>query len=142
MIGLAFALIGYLFASTGYLGGDLIYALDVMENWYWIVLVLVSIVSIIIVLFFTLGGVAVGASVSRNVGGIAGMFFGAGFGILTGAAVLFRTILQLWLINWLMGSIDPHAASLDVLTTNQWIGLAGLVLLAMIPSKSSDSKSK
>ena len=142
MIGLAFALIGYFFASTGYFGGDIVYALDVMENWYWIVLVLISLVSILIVCVFTFAGTAVGASVSRNVGGFAGMFFGAGFGILAGVAMLFRTILQLWLISWLMGSIDPHAASFDALTTNQLIGLAGLVLLAMIPNKSSSSSSK
>jgi hypothetical protein len=135
MIGLVFAFIGYLFASTGHLGGDMVYALDVMENWYWIVLVILSIFALIPLLVFGIMGAAAGSTVSQNMGGLIGMFMGSAFGIVAGLVMVFRTILQLWIISWLMGSIDPQAASFDAFTTNQIIGLVALVIMAMFSSK-------
>ena len=138
MIGLAIGVIAYLIASTGAFGGDLIYALDIAENWYWVVLVFGGIFAVLFFFLFSAVGTAGGATLGK-IGGFIGMFLGSSLGFVVAALLLVRTILQLLLINWLMHSIDPTVVGVDALTTNQMIGLASLVVLAFVRTKSSNS---
>lgn len=141
MIGIAIGVIAYLFASTGTFGGDLIYAVDVAENWYWVVLVLASIFAIIVFLVITGMGAAAGADVAGTVGGFTGMAVGGLLGVISAVAMLAKTIIMLVLLNWLMGSIDPAAVNFDALTTKQVIGLVAVAILAFLPVRFSASSS-
>jgi hypothetical protein len=143
MIGIAIGIIAYLFASTGAFGGDLIYALDAMENWYWIVLVLVSILAIIVFLVFSGMGAAMGADVAGKVGGFTGAAAGSILGVISALAMLAKSIIMLVIVTWLIGNIDPTAANFDALSTKQVVGLVGLLILIFLPvSKGSKIKMK
>lgn len=142
MIGIAIGVIAYLLASTGSFGGDLVYAIDVTENWYWIVLVLASIFAIIVFLLITGMGAAAGADVAGTIGGFTGMAVGGLLGVISAFAMLAKTIIILVILNWLMGSIDPAAANFDALTTKQVIGLVAIALLAFMPVRFRAEASK
>ena len=142
MIGIAIGVIAYLFASTGTFGGDLIYAVDVAENWYWVVLVLASIFAIIVFLAITGMGVATGAVVANTVGGFTGMAVGGLMGVISAFVMLAKPIIMLVILNWLMGSIDPTAVNFDALTTKQAIGLVAVAILAFLPVRFSASSSR
>ncbi len=135
MIGVVIGFIAFLIASTGTLGGDLVYALDVTENWYWIVLVLIGILSIIIMLVFTGVLGAAGASVAGGVGGFFGVGAGGLLGLFAGIAILLKTIFQLVIVTWLMGSIDQSVTNMDGLAIQHMFGLGALLILAFIPTK-------
>ena len=141
MIGVAIGVIAYLFASTGTFGGDLIYAVDAAENWYWVVLVLASIFAIIVILAITGMGVATGMAVVGTVGGFTGMAVGGLLGVISAFAMLAKTIIMLVILNWLMGSVDPAAVNFDALTTKQVIGLVVVAILAFLPVRFSVSLS-
>lgn len=142
MIGLAIGVIAYLIASTGTFGGDLIYAIDVAENWYCVVLVLASILAIIVFLMVTGMGAAAGADAAGTVGGFTGMAVGGLLGVISAVAMLAKTIIMLVILNWLMGSIDPTATNFDALTTKQVIGMITVAILAFLPVRASASSSK
>ena len=141
MIGVAIGVFAYLFASTGTFGGDLIYAVDAAENWYWVVLVLASIFAIIVFLAITGMGVATGAVVANTVGGFTGMAVGGLLGVISAFVMLAKTIIMLVILNWLMGSVDPAAVNFDALTTKQVIGLVVVAILAFLPVRFSVSLS-
>ncbi len=133
MIGFAIGIVAYLFASTGAFGGDLVYAIDVAENWYWIVLVIASIFALIVFAAMTGMGAVMGADVAGKVGGFTGMAAGGMLGAISAFAMLAKTIIMLVIMNWLMGSIDPAAANFDALNTKQVVGLVALAILAFLP---------
>ena len=143
MIGLIIALISFFIAGTGYFGGDVVYALDVVENWYWFIGVIIAILAILVMIGFTGGGAAMGAGATNGnaLGGLGGALAGYAFGGLIAVAMLAKIGIQIWLVTWLMGSIDPVAPNFDALTTKQVIALAVLLVLSLINPSSSSSKS-
>lgn len=145
MIGLAIGVVAFLVASTGYVGGDLIYAIDVAENWYWIVLMIASIFALIVFAAMTGMGAVMGVDVAGKVGGFTGMAAGGMLGAISAFAMLAKTICILVIMNWLMGSIDPHAVNYDALTTKHVVGLVAILVLALLPrirGSASTSSSK
>ena len=135
MIGIVIGAIAYLIASTGTLGGDVVYALDVMENWYWIVLVFASILAIIVGLVFTGMFGAAGASVAGGVGGFLGVGAGGLLGVLAGALMVMKTVIQLVIVTWLMNNLNQAAVNMDAISTQHLLGLGALLVLAFIPTK-------
>ena len=144
MVGLIIAVIAFLVASTGYFGGDVIYALDVVENWYYFIGVIIAIIAIMVMIGFTGGGAAMGAGASNGhaLGALGGAVAGYTAGGFIAVLMLAKIGIQIWLVTWLMGSIDPVAVDLDGLTTKQMLALAVLVVLAFVGGGSSSSSSK
>lgn len=141
MIGLIIGLLTYMvFADTGFFGGDIIYALDVMENWYWIIFFIFAIIAAIVFFGTTFAGAISGDEITKSKSGIlGGTVVGALFGGFMSLILMLRVSLQLLIIYWLMGSIEPTAANFDAITTKETIGLVTLIILAIIPFSKSSS---
>lgn len=142
MFGIAIMFIAYLIASSGAFGGDLIYALDVLENWYWIIFTIIAVIAFIIFLAFMGLGAAAGHDFNRTgIGASLGAFGGSTIGGFFAVLMLIKISLQLWLTIWLMNSIDPMALDFDSLTNKQMMGLGFLLLMSFLPGISfSNSK--
>lgn len=148
MIGLIIFIISFFVASTGFFGGDIIYALDVLENWYYFVAVIIGIIAAGIMFGFTATGSALG---SQHFGGVPGSFGGALAGYITGGflavLLLAKIAVQIWLVTWLMGSIDPLAvgfsgdAGMAVISTKETIAMVVLLILGFIGGGSVSIKS-
>lgn len=141
MIGLIIGLLSYMiFADTGFFGGDIIYTLDVMENWYWIIFVIFAIIAAIVFFGATLAGAAGGDGITKSKAGIlGGTVVGALFGGWMSLLLMLRVSTQLLIIYWLMGSIEPTAANFDAITAKETIGLVALIILAIVPFGKSSS---
>lgn len=144
MVGLIIAVIAFIVASTGFFGGDLIYALDVVENWYWFIAVIIGLIAITVMIGFTGGGATMGAGATNGhvIGGLGGALAGYATGGLVSVMLLAKIAIQLWLVTWLMGSIDPVGVDFDALTTKQLVALAVLIVLAFTGGVSSSSSNK
>ncbi len=136
MIGLIIGFIGYLVSSTGYLGGDLIYAMDTIENWYWIVLAFSGLLSLFVLFVFTGIGAAMGHDKAGKNGAYGGTLAGFTLGTMTALLMLIRTILQLWIVTWLMSNLDPSAISFAAITTKETLAMVALFLLAFVGGSS------
>lgn len=139
MIGLIIAVIAYMVASTGFFGGDIIYALDVVENWYYFIAIFIGLMATAIMLGFTGVGAAQGSKMGGGFGAFGGALAGYSLGGLFAVIMLAKIAIQLWLVTWLMGSIDPQAVNVDALTNKQMIGLVALIIIALIPSRGGKS---
>ncbi len=125
MIGIFLFLISFfIFASTGALGGDIIYALDVVEIFYWIICAIIVVLAMITTFSLT----AVGASKGRAL-------FGYTSGIILSIFMLVKIGVQLWLTIWLIGSIDPMATTFTILESKELFGLAVLFILSVVGPK-------
>jgi hypothetical protein len=144
MIGLIIVIISFFVASTGFFGGDVIYALDVLENWYYFIGAIIALFAIAIMIGFTGGGAAMGAGATNGnaLGGLGGALAGYTAGGLIAVLMLAKIGIQIWLVTWLMGSIDPAAVGFDALTTKQMLAMAVLLVLAFVGGNSSSSSSK
>ena len=135
MIGLLIAVLTYItFASTGYLGGDIIYALDVLENWYWFIAIIVSIIVLLIVVFFmVVGGAAFHSTLKSKLGAWSGILSGGLFGFFISSLIFLKIIVQLWITTWLISNIDPLLIDINHMPDKQVVALSILTLLAFIP---------
>jgi len=144
MIGLIIALISFFIAGTGYFGGDVVYALDVLENWYYFVGVIIALLAVAVMIGFTGAGAAMGAGASNGnvLGGLGGALAGYTAGGLIAVLMLAKIAIQIFLVTWLMNSIDPQAIGFDALTNKQMLAMAVLLVLAFIGGgNTSSSKS-
>lgn len=125
----------FFFTSTGHFGGDIVNALGNVETWYYVVFYILG--SLAVVMFLIINGVcltSMASSAAEKVGmSIAGVTLSSFFvGVM-----LFKIIVQLMLVNWLIADIDVMS---DDLTTKQIFGLLFLIVLAFFKSGSSSSK--
>ena len=133
MIGLIIAAIAYLIASTGTYGGNLIYMLDVLENWYWIILVLTGILALGITVLSTATGTVIGNE-SGTTGKVIGSAAGFAVGGIISILILLKIGLQLYLTTWLMSDIDPAiVVDFDALSNKQMMAFVIILVLAFIP---------
>jgi hypothetical protein len=145
MIGLIIVLIAYFIAATGFFGGDVIYALDVLENWYYFIATIIGIIAVLVMIGFTGGGAALGSSATNGnaLAGLGGALAGYTTGGILAVLMMAKIAVQIWLVTWLMGSVDPVAVDFDALTTKQMLAMVVLLVLAFIGgSSSSSSKAK
>lgn len=143
MIGLIIVLISYFVAATGFFGGDVIYALDVLENWYYFIATIIGIIAVLVMIGFTGAGAMIGSGSTNGnaLAGLGGALAGYTTGGFLAVLMLGKIALQIWLVTWLMGSIDPVAVDFDALTTKQMLAMVVLLVLAFIgDSYSSNSK--
>ena len=141
MIGLFLFVISFIvFAATGTLGGDLIYALDVVETLYWIIFTIVAFLAFITLLSFTAIGSLIGASLQSNsiISFLSGALFGSSGGIFLATLMIAKIGVQLWLTIWLMDNIDPAITTFTMLESKETLALAVLFLLAIIRPKSNN----
>lgn len=141
MIGLIIAIVAFFVASTGFLGGDIIYALDVLENWYYIIGVLIVFIASAVMFGFTATGARWGAKSGHGhpLSTLAGAMVGYSFGGLMAVLILAKIAIQIWLVTWLIGNIDPTAVDFDGLTSKQLIAMIILLLLTFIGGSSLNS---
>lgn len=144
MIGLIITLISFFVAGTGFFGGDVIYALDVLENWYYFIATIIALIAFAVMLGATGGGAAMGAGATNGsaLGSLGGALAGYTVGGFFAVLMLAKIGIQIWLVTWLMGSIDPQAVDFDALTTKQMLAMVVLLVLAFVGGSSSSSKSK
>jgi len=140
MIGLIITLIAFFVAGTGFFGGDVIYALDVLENWYYFVGAIIALLAIAVMFGMTVGGASFGSGNRSVLGGIGGALAGYTAGGFIAILMLAKIAIQIWLVTWLIGSIDPQAVDLDMITTKQLVAMAVLLVLAFAGGSSSSSK--
>lgn len=136
MIALIIFFIGFLVASTGYLGGDLIYALDVVENWFLVVFVCASLIAGFVVLLFMCAGTALVSRMSR-LGGVwtfTGLAAGSFMGFVVAGLMLLKIGIQLILVYWLMGDLNPELTHFDDISIKQTFAFVILLILSLIPT--------
>jgi hypothetical protein len=139
MIGLLIVLVSFFMAGTGFLGRDLIYALDILENWYYFIGIIILFIALVILFSFTIRGASIGSDISN--GNVLGGFGGATLGYFTGSLISILMFLkigvQIWLVTWLMGSIDPSIVDFDGLKTKEMLALGVLVVMAFVNNSGS-----
>ncbi len=140
MIGLLLGLIAYFMFASGLFGAEVIYSLGVMESWYYFVLWVVGFIAVVVGGIFLLGGTAAGASAGKA-GGVLGFIAGGSLGALVAARIVIVTVIQLAIVNWLMGGIDPTIIDMDGLTSKQFVAFAVLVIIPFITRGNNDSNS-
>ncbi len=134
MIGIVLGLLTYFFVHTGHFGGDVLKALSVVETWYWVCFYLWAACCVLV------GLVSVGALANEFGEGVvqkfAGVVTGSAFGIFITVLLMFKVVIQLFLVNGLIDSINPMS---DDLTTKEIFGLAFLVGLSLFHRSSSSN---
>jgi hypothetical protein len=138
MIGLLIGLVALFVSGAATFGGDLIYALGVMETWYQIILGVLGVIVVIIVVLASIGGGMKGVKYGK-IGALFGTFLTGAFGMLIGVLIVFTIGIQLYIVDWLIGSIDPAITSFAGLTAKQMIGLVGLIIIPIIQRMSNST---
>ena len=134
MLGLIFGFFGYLFSNEQSFGGNILYALSIMQVWYYFVLIIMTIILTITTIIFLKIGADAGEKAAGKYGMIGGIFVGSVIGIIDAVGVLFKIGLQLYLINWCIDNILPTAVNLAALTQQQSFGLFTILIISLIPT--------
>lgn len=134
MIGLLiFTISFFIFSTSGFLGKDLIFALEYLQLWYIIIAGIFMIISLIVFLFFTGTGMTfvstyINDKLSIYLGGLAGSFLG--LKVIFG--LLLKITIQLVLVWWLLDTINPQVSYVSDLTSKQIIAIGILFVLSLI----------
>lgn len=133
MIGVVLGLMTYFISNTGHFGGDILKALSVVETWYWIVFYIWAGCCVLVSL------VAAGALANEFGEGVvrqfAGIVTGSTFGIFLAILLMFKVVVQLFIVNGLTDSIDPMS---DNLTSKEIFGLVLLFFISLLHRSSKN----
>ena len=137
MIELVILAVSYLIADTGSFGGDVIFTIDVLENWYIFIAAIGVLLSTIVIFASTATGA--NSLSSSTMGSFIGAIGGYSLGSAVAVLILAKVITQIWICNYLMDNINPLATSFNDFNNNVLFGIGALVVLWVIGlTKSSD----
>lgn len=136
MIGLIIGILGYIFSGSEVFGASMLVAVNWINTFYWILVVIVGAIGLLITFMGTAGGASLGSSGRGMAGGALGGFMVGG---LMAAIVMAKTVIVLLLSYYLLDTIDPDIQGFSEFTTNQGLALGAMVILMIWPSSSNNS---
>jgi hypothetical protein len=125
MIGLVLGLLTFFFTDTGHFGGDIVNALGVVETVYYVFLFISG--SIAAFMFLIINGACLTSMTSSTAEKVGMSIAGVTLSSFVVGMMLFKIVVQLMLVNWLLTDIDVMS---DDLSTKQIFGLLFLTILA------------
>jgi len=141
MVTIFIALIAYLVVESGVFGADILAMLNILEIWFWILLIPIGVLALFVIFYVGATGTKIGRDAAGNAGVISGTIAGYTIGSFIAALLVLKVTLQLLLTNWLLDHISPLAQNIDDLTNTQLLGLISLLAVTLIPLvRSSSSK--
>jgi|694.fasta_scaffold51886_7 uncharacterized membrane protein len=132
MFGLIIATISFIIADSEHFGGDMIYALSILKNWYYFNFGLLLIIASVVAAFIYIS--IMPQQIASKLELVGSYLAKTTVSLVVICLIMARILIQIMLVNWLITDINPMV---DDLNTKQILATLLLCLLAIYPNSNN-----